>query len=191
MAIEPHLMWFQGETISWLKFYSQFPQLPPLTSWGSKKIWILSSIQSSRSLQVAEHVEMLVFQGKFNSDSMLELFLWLAFHCFCYYGVHLCLSCLTFSDSTDCRLLYPWNFPGKKTGVGCYFLLQGVYSNSGIELVVSCVSSRQTLTLSHLGSPFIIIIINNGLPQEILPLCLTFKLKCLCSEPCPPIDGKK
>ena len=29
MAIEPHLMWFQGETISWLKFYSQFPQLPP------------------------------------------------------------------------------------------------------------------------------------------------------------------
>ena len=25
------------------------------------------------------------------------------------------------------RLLCPWDFPGKKTGVGCYFLLQGVF----------------------------------------------------------------
>ena len=24
------------------------------------------------------------------------------------------------------RLLGPWNFPGKNTGVGCYFLLQGI-----------------------------------------------------------------
>ena len=25
-----------------------------------------------------------------------------------------------------CRLLCPWHFPGKNTGVGCYFLLQGI-----------------------------------------------------------------
>ena len=30
---------------------------------------------------------------------------------------------------------------------------------------------------------FLVIIIQNGLPQRILPLCLTIKLKCLCSEP--------
>ena len=24
------------------------------------------------------------------------------------------------------RLLYPWNFPGKNTGAGCHFLLQGI-----------------------------------------------------------------
>ena len=24
------------------------------------------------------------------------------------------------------RLLCPWNFPGKNTGVGCHFLLQGM-----------------------------------------------------------------
>ena len=38
---------------------------------------------------------------------------------------------------------------------------------------------------------FVIIIIQNGLPQSILPLCLTVKLKCLCSESCPPVGGRK
>ena len=32
---------------------------------------------------------------------------------------------------TDCilpaRLLRPWDFPGKSTGVGCHFLLQGIF----------------------------------------------------------------
>ena len=37
----------------------------------------------------------------------------------------------------------------------------------------------------------VIIIIQNVLPQRILPLCLTVKPKYLCSEPCPPVDGKK
>ena len=38
---------------------------------------------------------------------------------------------------------------------------------------------------------FVIIIIQNGWPQRILPLYLTVKLKCLCSEPCPPVDSRK
>ena len=38
---------------------------------------------------------------------------------------------------------------------------------------------------------FVIIISHNGLPQRLLPLCLTVKLKCLCSEPCPPVDDRK
>ena len=25
------------------------------------------------------------------------------------------------------RLLHPWDFPGKNTEVGCYFLLQGIF----------------------------------------------------------------
>ena len=29
------------------------------------------------------------------------------------------------------RLLCPWNFPGKNTGVGCYFLLQGIFQTQG------------------------------------------------------------
>ena len=36
-------------------------------------------------------------------------------------------SCPTPSDPMDCsisRLLHPWDFPGKSTGVGCHCLLQ-------------------------------------------------------------------
>ena len=29
------------------------------------------------------------------------------------------------------RLLHPWNFPGKSTGVGCHFLLQGIFPTPG------------------------------------------------------------
>ena len=29
------------------------------------------------------------------------------------------------------RLLCPWDLPGKDTGVGCHFLLQGVFPNQG------------------------------------------------------------
>ena len=49
-------------------------------------------------------------------------------------------------------LLHPWDFPGKDTGVGCHFLLQGIFltqgSNSGL---LHC---RQTLyPLSYQGIP--------------------------------------
>ena len=29
------------------------------------------------------------------------------------------------------RLLYPWDFPGKNTGVGCHALLQGIFPTQG------------------------------------------------------------
>ena len=34
-------------------------------------------------------------------------------------------SCLTLCNPMDTRLLCPWDFLGKSTGVGCHFLLQG------------------------------------------------------------------
>ena len=37
------------------------------------------------------------------------------------------------------RLLCPWNFPGKNTGVGCHFLFQEIFSTQGWN-PVSCVS---------------------------------------------------
>ena len=33
------------------------------------------------------------------------------------------------------RLLCPWDFPGKNTGVGCHFLLQGIFPDQGSETV--------------------------------------------------------
>ena len=39
-------------------------------------------------------------------------------------------SCLILWDPMNCsptRLLCPWDFPAKNTGVGCHFLLQGIF----------------------------------------------------------------
>ena len=32
------------------------------------------------------------------------------------------------------RLLCPWDFPGKNTGMGCHFLLQGIFPTQGLNL---------------------------------------------------------
>ena len=48
-------------------------------------------------------------------------------------------SCLTLCDSIDpTRLLYPWDSPGKNTGVGCHFLLQFMKVKSESEVTQSC-----------------------------------------------------
>ena len=50
------------------------------------------------------------------------------------------LSCSYVSNSLwpyglyPTRLLCPWNFPGKNTGVGCHFLLQGIFLTQGLNL---------------------------------------------------------
>ena len=36
------------------------------------------------------------------------------------------------------RLLCPWNFPGENTGVGCYFLLQGIFLTQGLNPHLLC-----------------------------------------------------
>ena len=41
-------------------------------------------------------------------------------------------SCLTLWDPMEAtRLLCLWDFPGKSTGVGCHFLLQGIFLTQG------------------------------------------------------------
>ena len=41
-------------------------------------------------------------------------------------------SCPTLWNSMDyARLHCPWNFPGKNTGLGCHFLLQGIFLTQG------------------------------------------------------------
>ena len=41
-------------------------------------------------------------------------------------------SCLTLCSPMDpTRLLCPWDFPSKCTGVGCHFLLQGIFLSQG------------------------------------------------------------
>ena len=49
------------------------------------------------------------------------------------------------------KLLCPWDFQGKSTGVGCHFLLQGIFPTQGSNPGLS--HCRQTLyRLSHQGT---------------------------------------
>ena len=50
------------------------------------------------------------------------------------------------------RLLCPWDFPGKNTGVGCYFLLQEIFPSQESNPLL--LHSRQVLYhLNHEGRP--------------------------------------
>ena len=50
------------------------------------------------------------------------------------------------------RLLCPWDFTGKNTGVGCHFLLQGIFPTQGSNPHL-LLWHADSLPLSHLGSP--------------------------------------
>ena len=53
---------------------------------------------------------------------------------------------MSWKIGVDTRLLCPWDPPGKNTGVGCHFLLQGIFLTQGSHF-------RQILYhLSHQGS---------------------------------------
>ena len=53
------------------------------------------------------------------------------------------------------RLLSPWDSPDKNTGVGCHFLLQGIFPTQGSNSCLLCLLHWQThsLPLCHLGRP--------------------------------------
>ena len=53
------------------------------------------------------------------------------------------------------RLLCPWNFPGKNTGVGCHFLLEGNFPTQGLNPCLLCLLNWQadSLSLHSLGIP--------------------------------------
>ena len=50
------------------------------------------------------------------------------------------------------RFLCPWDFPGKNTGVGCHFLLQGIFLTQGLNQHLLH-WQKESLSLCHLGIP--------------------------------------
>ena len=44
-----------------------------------------------------------------------------------------CPTVCKFHGLQPARFLCPWDSPGKKTGMGCHFLLQGDLADPGIE----------------------------------------------------------
>ena len=53
------------------------------------------------------------------------------------------------------RLLWPWDFSGENTGVGCHFLLQRIFLIQGSNLPLLCLLHCRWILypLNHWGSP--------------------------------------
>ena len=67
-------------------------------------------------------------------------------------GAWSCPTLIRLHGLYPARLLCPWNYPGKNTGVVCCSLLQGIFLTQGWNLHLPC--CRQILyRLSHLGNP--------------------------------------
>ena len=56
-------------------------------------------------------------------------------------------------DAKSTRLFCPWNSPGKNTGVGCHFLLQGIFPTQELNSSLLCLLHWQgdSLPPCHLG----------------------------------------
>ena len=64
-------------------------------------------------------------------------------------------SCLTLCDPIDGSPPgppYPWDSPGKSTGVGCHFLLQSMKVKSESEVAQSCLTPHDWMDCSPPGS---------------------------------------
>ena len=70
----------------------------------------------------------------------------------CCLFAKLCLILLPHHGLQPARLLCPWDFPGKNTGVGYHFLLQGIFPTQGLSPGLMH-QQADSLPLSHQGSP--------------------------------------
>ena len=63
--------------------------------------------------------------------------------------------CPTLCNPMDCRLICPWDSPGKNTGVGCHALLQGIFLTWGSNRCLLCILHWQagSLPLALPGKP--------------------------------------
>ena len=52
-----------------------------------------------------------------------------------------CAYCIVSDSLEPSRFLFPWDSPGKNTGVGCHFLLQGIFLTQASNHV-SCLAGR-------------------------------------------------
>ena len=48
------------------------------------------------------------------------------------YVMHVC-SAMSYYGLQPANLLCPWNFPGRNIGLGCHFLLQGIFPTQGLN----------------------------------------------------------
>ena len=71
----------------------------------------------------------------------------------CQLPYHCCLVAQLCPPLLQPRGLQPWDFPGKNTGVGCHFLLQGIFPDPGIEVTSPALAGR-FFTTEPPGKPY-------------------------------------
>ena len=69
----------------------------------------------------------------------------------CVFSYSVTSSSLRHFELEHARLLHPWDFSGRNTGMGCHFLLQGIFLTPGLNLCL--LNCRQILySLIHQGT---------------------------------------
>ena len=84
------------------------------------------------------------------SRNLSALFLYLC----CSLVVRSCLILCNPLESNLPGILCLWDFPSKNTGVGCHFLLQGIFLTQGSNLCL-LIWQMDSLLQRHHGSPYL------------------------------------
>ena len=134
----------------------------PCTGW-----WILIH-SATREVQQAHHFSKWAFRHIHMTDNVLiecggrealgagmsGVCEWVCV-CICVFSLSVLSDSVWSYGQLPARLLCPWDFPGKNTGVGCHFLLQGIFLTQGSNSPLLCLPHCRLilLLLSHQGSP--------------------------------------
>ena len=145
--------------------------IPPisLSNPGSTTVFILGSPPNQKNTKPALHLlpSLVNVLKKFVSNSKCPVLFFKLFgfkEIFRMIIISCALLCSVVSDSLQPQglqptgLLWLWDSPGKNTGVGCRFLLQGIFPS--LESPESLALQVDSLPLSLLGSPVISLIIS-------------------------------
>ena len=155
---------------TWGESGGQRSQACPRTPWVAKSwTWLSAEQQQQQSTKYWQCCNVLWWLLQLMVNSTLSQEWTLSTFCFHVLFLFVCfwlrpalyvhaLSCSILCNSMDCSLpgfSCPWKFPGKNAGVGCHFLLQGIFPTQGLILCLLHLLHWQvgSLPLSHLLVP--------------------------------------
>ena len=118
----------------------------------SPSSWLLYSRRSSNFCCKVNHIiEKTCKRSYFKIEHISYFILYPQIYKVCCWVAQLCPTLLQPHGLWPTRLLCPWDSPGKNTGVGCHFLLQGMFPTQGSN--PGLLHCRQSLLSEPPGEP--------------------------------------